>query len=357
LLVLAFWARSHPLLAGLAAAGVMLAAALAVLWPLTDFLAAHDVAGIPDALRTGHLQTARENVRTELVTVGAGLFAAGALFYTARNFALAQNQLEQSRQAATAAEQAQRRTLELTEQRQVTERYTKAIEQLGSDKLDVRLGGIYALERIARDSARDHPTVIDVLAAFVREHSREEWTTEGMPATRPDVQAAVTVIGRRDTSRDAGQVNLVRARLSAADLRRGDFSGATFYKADLAGAVFQRTRLARAVFRGANLSRCYLGYADLQNANLVEADLTDADLAHANLSHANLQNACLTRANLMSASLAEAGLLTPTIDDAVLEGADLTGSMFPQGKQLPMGWTRDPATSRPMRSDEASPGR
>jgi len=57
----------------------------------------------------------------------------------------------------------------------VTDRYTKAIEQLGSDKRDVRIGGIYALERVARDSPRDHPTVIEVLAAFIREHSREQW--------------------------------------------------------------------------------------------------------------------------------------------------------------------------------------
>ncbi len=55
----------------------------------------------------------------------------------------------------------------------MTDRYTKATEQLGSDKLDVRIGGIYALERIARDSARDHPAVMEVLAAFIREHSRE----------------------------------------------------------------------------------------------------------------------------------------------------------------------------------------
>ncbi len=57
----------------------------------------------------------------------------------------------------------------------MTDRYTKAIEQLGSDKLDVRIGGIYALERIARDSAKDHPTVMEVLTAFIREHSREPW--------------------------------------------------------------------------------------------------------------------------------------------------------------------------------------
>lgn len=64
------------------------------------------------------------------------------------------------------------RTYRLTQQGQITDRYTKAIEQLGSDKLDVRLGGIYALERIAADSPRDHPTVVEVLSAFVREHGQ-----------------------------------------------------------------------------------------------------------------------------------------------------------------------------------------
>src|SRR5215813_6013516 len=100
------------------------------------------------------------------------------------------------------------RAVELTEQGQVTDRYSKAIEQLGSDKLDVRIGGIYALERVARDSPRDHPTVMDVLAAFVREHSREQWpraepgAEPPRRATRPDVQAAVTVIGRRNRQHD-----------------------------------------------------------------------------------------------------------------------------------------------------------
>ncbi len=60
----------------------------------------------------------------------------------------------------------------------MTDRYTKAIERLGSDKLDVRIGGIYALERVARDSARDHPTVIEVLAAFIREHSHQKLPPE-----------------------------------------------------------------------------------------------------------------------------------------------------------------------------------
>ena len=79
-----------------------------------------------------------------------------------------------------------RRTFELTEQGQVTDRYTKAIEQLGSDKLAVRIGGIYALERIARDSARDHPAGMEVLTAFIREHSHKEWPPPG-----PDGEARV----------------------------------------------------------------------------------------------------------------------------------------------------------------------
>src|SRR3954447_12289204 len=54
---------------------------------------------------------------------------------------------------------------------QITERFTRAIDQLGNAELDVRLGGIYALERIARDSKDDHPQVVEVLTAYAREHA------------------------------------------------------------------------------------------------------------------------------------------------------------------------------------------
>ena len=156
------------------------------------------------------------------MTLGAGLFAAGALVFTARNFTLS------------------RRTFELTEQGQVTDRYTKAIEQLGSDKLDVRIGGIYALERVARDSARDHPTVMEVLSAFVREHSHEQRSptpepTDALPTrrTRPDVQAAVTVIGRRISRNDRERIDLSGALLSGALLADTDLAGAILSGADL----------------------------------------------------------------------------------------------------------------------------
>ena len=75
--------------------------------------------------------------------------------------------------------------------------------------MDVRIGGICALERIARDSARDHPTVIAVPSAFIHEHSREQWPPPDNPEyefplreIRPDVQARACLIGRRDPEND-----------------------------------------------------------------------------------------------------------------------------------------------------------
>src|SRR5829696_2981635 len=73
------------------------------------------------------------------------------------------------------------RRVEITQDQQVTERFTRAIDQLGATddktgnpRLEVRLGGIYALERIARDSPkRDYSTIMEVLTAYVRENTHQ----------------------------------------------------------------------------------------------------------------------------------------------------------------------------------------
>ncbi len=416
------WLRRH----GWAAALIIvlaLAAIWAVLWPLTDALARHDVTGYAAASRASHLQSAREAVRTQLLTLGAGVFAAGALFYTARNFTLSRQQLEQSRQqftdqlelsrqqftdqlaqsrqAAQDSAEAERRTLELTEQGQVTDRYTRAIEQLGSGMLDVRIGGIYALERIARDSARDQPTVIEVLSAFIREHSLEQWPPSEPDGeapqrrTRPDVQAALTVIGRRDPECDVRKCDLrgavlVRAdvalaRLAHADLTGATLTGAALNHADLthaclADAVLSGARLNRvrltgatlnhadltgAVLDGAQLTGAVLTDADLTGADLTGADLTKASLVNANLSRARLKNSNLTRANLSRASLVDARLPGAHFKDsnlsrarlagadltgADLTGADLTGALWSADRSGPPGWTLEEGSARLRRA-------
>src|SRR3712207_2251315 len=96
-------------------------------------------------------------------------------------------------------------------QRRITESFTKAVEQLGSDKLQVRIGGIYALERISRESADDYWTIMETLTAFVRWRSwrrndedaaapvtvaRHDQGDANPPLCEPlaDIAAALTVI-------------------------------------------------------------------------------------------------------------------------------------------------------------------
>ena len=96
----------------------------------------------------------------------------------------------------------------------------------------MRIGSIYALERVARDSARHHLTVMEVLTAFIREYSHKPLRPPGPGggkqerSARPDVQAALTVVGRRKRKRDITPVDLTRADLHAADLHAADLTRA-----------------------------------------------------------------------------------------------------------------------------------
>jgi uncharacterized protein YjbI with pentapeptide repeats len=225
------------------------------------------------------------------------------------------------------------KTAALTEQGQVTDRYTKAIDQLGNDKLDVRIGGIYALERIARDSPRDHPTVIEVLAAFVRDHSHEQWpeaaadqpgTDPPQRKTRPDMQAAVTVIGRRDRQQDRQNINLSGSDLTGASFEKADLNGVELTGANLTRAWLRGANVFEPLLTGANLTGAWLREAKLTFAHLYGANFTGANLTGADLSHADLGRADFTRANLTSVNLTEANLTLAKLIDADLDATHLT---------------------------------
>ena len=365
----AAWPRGNRWLAGIAAVVLGLAIAWVLFVPIADWLAHHDVGSATGPLH----ETALDNARGRLLTLTAGVFAAGALAFTARNFTLS------------------RRTLDVTEQGQVTDRYTKAIEQLGSDKLDVRIGGTYALERVARDSARDHPTVMEVLTAFIREHSREPWPPpddggqEPERSTRPDVQAALTVIGRRDAKHDIPfqAIDLTGADLRGAyltddaDLRGTHLTGADLRGAYLTFALLSGTHLRGADLRAANLLGADLRGADLRGADLRAANLLSADLCGADLRSADLRSAYLTDltnadrdilgdAYRRDAYLGDADRLDAYLRDAdyldpFLRDADLRDARWPEDAPVPEGWKLNTGTGRLVAADggaetaEASP--
>lgn len=194
------------------------------------------------------------------------------------------------------------RKIEIAQEVQITERFTRAIDQLGNDKLEISLGGIYALERIAKDSKKDHWTIMEILTNYVRVHAplipdenpnkdqspgetmsdKLEFQTQhpsrdrfcGSDSPPPEVQAILTVIGRRERYYKSGEEK--RLNLRETNLRWLKLEGV-----HLEGASLNFTDLTRATLKGAHLQETDLTKARLEDADLDGAHLEGADLRYA----------------------------------------------------------------------------
>ncbi|MBA8957253.1 pentapeptide repeat-containing protein [Actinomadura namibiensis] len=229
---------------------------------LTDLSAARPDELSADRRLELHLQrrAAGYPVVTLVILVLGLIVTAGSLREATRTVAAAFEEIRTSREG------------------QITERYSRAVEQLGSPTVDVRFGAVHALDRIARDSPRDRPTIVAVLAAFAREHDpRPGAKPPAEPGT--DVQAALSVLGRPDMTPAPGT------------------------RLDLHGLRVPGVHLPGATLEGANLNRADLSRGQLREARLAGADLRDADLSKADLHGAVLTGARLTGARLAGTDL------------------------------------------------------
>ncbi|MEU9959516.1 pentapeptide repeat-containing protein [Streptomyces sp. NPDC050982] len=195
--------------------------------------------------------------------------------------------------------------LRITEQGQITNRFNAAINNLGSTSLDVRLGGIYALGRIMDDSARDHPTVVSVLSAYLRTHAavltgdkRPHTEASRQSSPEADVQAVMTVLGNRRSDLDRGDpIDLRRTSLRGVQLDRhpnvilfreavlsdADLGGSSLLNLDLRGAWLDRVNLTGAALTGSRLDNAFMyganfAYADVSGSHFNGADLHEANL-------------------------------------------------------------------------------
>jgi hypothetical protein len=283
---------------------VVAAVAFVLVWLLIPPLLYHSVAGSDEARLKAITDT-----RTALLAGLVGIGALGTFWLNSRVYRI------------TA------RTLQVTERGQVTDRYSKAIEQLGSATVDVRLGGIYALEQIAKDSDRgeeDQATIVEVLSAFVRVHSdplfqykaslgeaapsepaeeqrqKAAQYVDDLDGPPIDVQAAVTVLGRLPARPGTA--------LNRADLTRAWLKKANLFEANLTEATLTGANLTEATLTGANLIKATLTGGNLTGAHLNQTNLTGAHLFRANLTKANLSGGDLTGAYLLGVNLTEAHL-------------------------------------------------
>lgn len=216
------------------------------------------VSNLADLSRSDLFEQENEARRTLAQIIG-GVVLLGGLFYTAENIRVAQ------------------RTQDLTRQGQITDRFTKAVDQLGKadqegtlNNLAIRLGGIYALERISKESQEDYWPIMELLTAFARENAgfRDHYRKEHLSEIRPDISAIIVVLGRRKLEYEAIEqhLDLRRTNLSYCITPRGNFEKALFDDSDLTNAVFDGADMAGASFSDAALQSAHFNGADLKRA-------------------------------------------------------------------------------------------
>jgi hypothetical protein len=226
--------------------------------------------------------------RAMLVNLLGGFAVAVTIFFTYRNFKVAQD------------------TVKLTENRLITETFSKAIEQLGNADMSVRLGGIHSLARIARSSQKDYFPVMQVLTGFLRTKYRapidqqvDATTSPGFSNCPVEVQTILTIVGERYWPNPQGY--------------ELDLSYVHVCNAWVPDAKFQDTYFWDASLTHCNLSGTKLNGADLKGAVLKECNLTDADLRSANLQGAVILNP----KGLTKGQLDTAQNVSPSLYDAI----------------------------------------
>ena len=238
----------------------------------------------------------------------------------------------------------------------LNERYQKGAEMLGSKVLPVRLGGIYALARLAREHPGDyHTQIMSLFCALVRhpvaveaaepinggsltvaptfKNGENEAGNDRLLRVREDVLEVLKVFRERNGTQIKTETKgEYRLNLVNADLNHADLNHAKLNHADLNHADLNHAKLAGAELIGAKLNHANLTGADLNHAKLNHAKLNHADLNHADLNHAKLAGAKLAGAELIGAKLNHANLTGADLNHAALDHAKLNRAALDHAK-------------------------
>jgi uncharacterized protein YjbI with pentapeptide repeats len=271
-------------------AGVVILGAGAGAWWLVDPLAAATPADRASALQA-----------TFTLAFGFGGVATLALF--ARRQWLQERMHEHDRQVAAD-------TRHDAEQRRITEQYIKAVEQLGHENPSVRLGGLYALDRLGRNHVDQRQVVVDVWCAYLRR--RYQPARAVLMGTESDPIAVATGEEDRENEAEAAAIDEYEVRATAQrllarhlrdprppedrdgsfpsaseefwDLRHVDLTKATLVRMDFRDCVFpkldadglrchRRARFDRAVFKDRVFFQrsTFFGTASFEHARFADA--------------------------------------------------------------------------------------
>ena len=250
---------------------------------------------------------------------GFGLFVLG-IGVAPLGLYLAYNRTKSSRDQTESL----RAQAETEKEKNVTDAFAKSVELLGNESIAVRQGGIYALGRIAGDNPELHPMIMDIVASYIRQQSRDRFNSrlqkEGdgykdklieefnSKPVSMDIEAAVAVIRQRNTKNDKPSEE---SRYSL------DLSNAYIFN-----AYFNDTKLTEVNFSDSVMMDCIFDKTDLSESNFKASILKGSSFQNCDLQGANLQGA-----NLRGAELEQ---------DQVNSVKDSTDAILPEGLHHPI---------------------
>jgi hypothetical protein len=216
-------------------------------------------------LRPGSSETtvaSRWAIRAAVIGAIATLLASiGGLYFSAQT---ARQSTAQSRQAEAA---------------QTSERFSRSVEQLGSDAIAVRIGAVYAFANLMRDAPSDQQAIVEILSSFIRVQAAQvppPPTGRTLRSPPPDLLAAFRVLDDQPTPRsrhnaDGTTTTWPSMLLSRVDLHSFDLDFVAMRGADLSFANMTDTRLVSTKLNNANLAFAYLDRAHIDGADLTGA--------------------------------------------------------------------------------------
>ena len=171
---------------------------------------------ISDPKALADLEDSFRKTIAQLLGGAAVLFGAGLAFYqTQMTLEASRDQLAKQLQAS---HEQLAKQLQASHEQLVSQQVSKGFEQLGSEKLAVRLGGIYALEGVMNSEQQYQKPVLEALCSFVRDQTKTNATSattrlsegkRGWTSQLPiDIQAVLTVVGRRANKEDVADLTV-----------------------------------------------------------------------------------------------------------------------------------------------------
>ena len=244
--------------------------------------------------------------RTTTLQILGGIIVSIGLYFTWRRI-----------KALDEANKNTRDTLEITLDNQFTENFNKAIENLSNkDDVSIRLGGIYALARLAKESEKDYEPIMIILIKYLRDHIdspqlknnpsdndiKSYMNDDRFEKYNPkiEIQAIINVIGERNTSLGENVI----LDLSNLDLSKLKFSNFNFKSVKIEYSLFLQAKFDHCYFSGdisahfCRFDHCRIDYSTFYNVEFGVCYFNKAIFRYCSFIKVSMLSSSATDANM-----------------------------------------------------------